>query len=101
MAMPSTDDLPPGFRTLPETVTAYKRTPTFTEATVPAALREDHSTKPGTWGVIRVQSGTLIYALATGETMTLSEDCLGVIEPEVPHRVIPDGPVSFFVEFYR
>jgi tellurite resistance-related uncharacterized protein len=33
---------------LPEGVTSYKRTPTFTEETIPAGLLNDHQTKEGT-----------------------------------------------------
>lgn len=35
------------------------RTPVFDENTLPAALRREHRTKPGVWGVIRVLDGRL------------------------------------------
>jgi tellurite resistance-related uncharacterized protein len=34
---------------LPDGLAVYKRTATFTDASVPAALLHHHSTKPGTW----------------------------------------------------
>jgi tellurite resistance-related uncharacterized protein len=40
---------------VPEGLQPYKRTATFTEATVPAALLNDHSTKEGAWGLIHVE----------------------------------------------
>lgn len=37
----------------------YRSTPVFDEATLPAALRREHRTKLGVWGVIRVLDGEL------------------------------------------
>ena len=37
----------------------YETTPIFTEATLPAALRREHRTKAGVWGLIRVLEGQL------------------------------------------
>ena len=37
----------------------YRCTPVFDEATLPAALRKEHRTKAGTWGLIRVIDGRL------------------------------------------
>jgi tellurite resistance-related uncharacterized protein len=91
--------LPPGLQ-------AYKRTPDFTEATVPAGLLHDHSTKEGTWGLIRVEEGQLRY-LVTDPRREASERVLtpgtaaGVVEPTILHRVEPIGPVRFHVEFLR
>jgi tellurite resistance-related uncharacterized protein len=47
--------------TLPAGVRSYKRTATFTEATTPAALMNDHATKEGVWGLIHVEEGRLRY----------------------------------------
>lgn len=44
-------------KTLPEDVRPYRRTPTFTESTIPPSLLMDHTTKPGVWGVIHVVTG--------------------------------------------
>ena len=91
---------------LPSGLCNYKRTPTFTEGTVPAGLLRDHSTKEGTWGLIRVEEGKLLYVitdprrLPTERTLT-PEGEPGVVEPTVLHRVEPQGPVRFHVEFFR
>jgi tellurite resistance-related uncharacterized protein len=37
-------------KALPKTVVAYKKTPEFTELTLPAGLLKDHQTKEGVWG---------------------------------------------------
>lgn len=91
---------------LPDGVTPYKRTPTFTEDTIPAGLLNDHQTKEGTWGLICVEEGELRY-IVTDPRRTPSELILsnatppGVVEPTILHRVEPMGAVRFHVEFYR
>jgi len=88
------DGLPPG-------LTAYRRTPVFTEATVPTALRHRHSTKAGVWALITVLEGRLrLRRLESGAETELGPDAPGVIAPEEPHEVEPLGPVRFFVEFH-
>ncbi len=49
--------------TLPEGLKPYRRTPTFTEATVPAGLLKAHSITAGSWGRIGVLEGKLIYGI--------------------------------------
>lgn len=86
----------------PAGMTAYKRTPEFDQASIPAGLLKDHATKAGVWGRIHVLEGRLKYRLEEAEyeqVVDLSEP--GVIVPQVRHRVEPLGPVRFFVEFFR
>ncbi len=88
---------------LPDGLAAYRRTPVFTEETVPAGLLRDHNTKAGVWGLIHVESGTLRYVIPSAEFSTnLEPDSeQGIVEPEGPHHIKPLGPVRFFVEFWR
>ena len=87
---------------LPAHFVPYKRTPIFTEESVPAALRNDHSTKTGVWGKIIVEEGRLRYRVGPLDVdVELSPDNGGIVIPEVLHSVEPLGPVRFFVEFYR
>lgn len=90
-------------RTVPEHFVPYKRTPTFTEQTVPAGLLKHHTTKAGSWGKIVVLKGRLWYRVLAPELeeILLTPELNGVVEPQVPHEVRPEGPVEFFVEFYR
>jgi len=80
-----------------------RRTPEFSESTVPPALRRHHATKSGVWGCIHVVSGSLRYRILgpEPEDHVLSPECVGVVEPEVPHEVEPLGEVRFYVEFLR
>jgi tellurite resistance-related uncharacterized protein len=77
----------------------YRTTPVFDQDSLPDALRQDHSTKAGVWGVIRVLEGRLRFADADGSTM-LTPDRPGLIHPERKHRVEPVGAMRMHVEFY-
>jgi tellurite resistance-related uncharacterized protein len=84
-------ELPPG-------VVEYRRTPTFTEHTVPAGLLKSHTTKAGVWGRIVVEEGAL-WLRVDGETLRLVPGVVGIALPEQEHEVAPDGAVRFHVEF--
>ena len=88
---------------MPSGYEPYKRTIDFTTASIPDALTQQHSTKPGVWGVIHVVEGRLRYIVdePLAHDELLEADSRAVIVSEVPHRVIPDGEVRFFVEFHR
>lgn len=96
----------PSATEMPSELEPYQRTANFTEISVPAALRKNHSTKPGVWGLIRVAEGELRYTVADPrrertETMLTAESDPGVVEPTILHHVTPEGPVRFHVQFYR
>jgi tellurite resistance-related uncharacterized protein len=91
---------------LPAGLEAYRRTPEFNEASVPAGLLQAHSTKAGVWGLIRVVEGQLLYRVTdhrrvARERLLGAFDAPGVVEPEILHQVEPKGSVRFFVEFFR
>ena len=97
--------LPPAQR-LPDGLVSYRRTPEFTETTIPAGLLKTHSTKAGTWGLIRVTEGALRYRIAdprrSEQVLCLDPDSApGVVEPTIEHEVAPLGTVRFHVEFFR
>ena len=88
-------DLPTGAR-------PYKRTPVFTEKTVPTGLLKDHKTRSGVWGLIQVEEGKLRYSvIGRSVEQLLTPGTVGVVHPEEPHHVAPVGTVRFFVEFWR
>jgi tellurite resistance-related uncharacterized protein len=88
---------------LPPDVTSYKRTPEFSESTVPKGLTRAHNTKEGTWALINVLEGELIYRILEPvfEEIFLNSKLPGVVEPTCKHEVEPKGKVRFFVEFYH
>jgi tellurite methyltransferase len=85
---------------IPPGAAEYKRTATFTEATLPAALRSRHQLKSGTWGRIIVEAGELEYH-ARGRLLLLTPGVVGIVEPERLHHVTPRAAVRFYVEFWR
>jgi len=85
---------------MPPDAVQYKRTATFTEHTLPAALRKDHRTKAGTWARIVVERGELSYHVR-GRVQRLTPGHDGLVEPEVPHHVTPLGAVRMHVAFFR
>lgn len=68
---------------------------------MPAALRRRHNTKAGVWGLIRVLEGqlTLTYLDPPSEVI-LTPGNPGLVEPQQPHFVTPDGPMKMQVDFY-
>lgn len=93
----------PQMKPLPSTIEFYRRTPEFTEVTVPDGLRKAHRTRAGVWGRIVVLEGGLLYRIhaSPAEEFRLDRDNPGVIEPGVEHEVEPLGQVRFLIEFYR
>lgn len=87
---------------LPDTVEKYSQSRAFTETTTPANFQKHHATRPGVWGQLVMESGRMAFEWeADARRLALNAGDTVVIPPETPHRVILDGPVSFFVEFYR
>lgn len=88
---------------LPSDAGVYKKTPDFTEISLPDALRREHNTKRGVWGRIVVLEGRLRYCVnsLSYETELNADTPPGIIQPEVLHAVEPIGEVRFYVEFLR
>lgn len=81
--------------------TPYRSTPIFDELTLPKALREDHRTKPGTWGIIRVLRGSLKLTVVDPPTQILvTPDAPALILPQQTHFVEPIGTMQMQVDFY-
>jgi tellurite resistance-related uncharacterized protein len=91
---------------LPPGLEPYRRTDSFTEATVPKGLLADHTTKDGAWALIHVAEGKLRYRVTDPRRAPLAvvltpDGAPGVIEPTIRHHVEPIGAVRFHVEFWR
>ncbi len=87
--------------TLPDGAVKYAQTKTFTETTVPKSLLRDHSTKPNSWGLIVVETGTLIYTRIEQPEQVVEVGSPGVIVPAELHKIATKGAVRFHVEFYH
>ena len=79
----------------------YRSTPVFDETSLPGALRREHRTKAGVWGVIRVLEGRVrLVILEPASEMVLSPDVPRRVLPEQPHLVEPLGPIRMQVDFH-
>ncbi|MEW9613001.1 DUF1971 domain-containing protein [Shinella sp. S4-D37] len=88
-------------KNLPDDVVAYGRSPEFDQDTLPHALQHRHMTKIGTWALITVLEGRLLYRVLDPISQTILEPGKpGIILPQQPHQVEVIGPVRVFVEFY-
>ena len=79
----------------------YGVSPIFDEQSLPDALRNEHTTKDGTWGLLRVLEGEveLIFLDPPSERLVTVEDP-APIPPQAPHFVKLAGPMKMQVEFY-
>ncbi|ABQ69522.1 Protein of unknown function DUF1971 [Rhizorhabdus wittichii RW1] len=79
----------------------YRSTPLFDNATLPMALQRRHATKAGVWGVVRVIEGRLLLTYLDPESeVVLDSGQAGLLLPEQPHFVTPQGPMRMQVDFY-
>ena len=88
---------------MPDGFEAYGRSPEFTPETLPAKLQSAHSTKAGTWGLLHILEGEVLYQLEAprqGECRARAGDTI-VIEDAVPHHVSFTEPGRIYIEFYR
>lgn len=102
----SVKGVPPNPVALPEGLVPVRRTDRFTEKSIPAGLLRQHNTKSDTWGLIRIESGRLRYRITDPgrpafETVLVAGESPGIVEPSILHEVAVEGPVAFYVEFFR
>ncbi|MGH1539041.1 MAG: DUF1971 domain-containing protein [Arenicella sp.] len=92
-------------RTIPENVSEYSRTASFTCRSVPKGLLKNHSTKDGVWGQLVVERGSILYTVTDPEDLgsyTLNQGDSGVIVPMQLHWVKPlSDDLLFHVVFLR
>ncbi|MDQ0333501.1 hemoglobin [Mesorhizobium sp. YL-MeA3-2017] len=88
---------------MPAGFEAYARSPDFTPETLPARLQAAHATKAGTWGLLHVLEGEVLFQLEppySGERRARAGETI-VIEAEVPHHVALSQAGRIYIEFYR
>lgn len=78
----------------------YRSSPIFTADTLPRALQQEHRTKRGVWGVIRILEGALRYHRETSVPIVLTPDRPAIVCPDEPHHVEIIGAVTLRVDFY-
>ncbi|MBI1649573.1 DUF1971 domain-containing protein [Hyphomicrobium sulfonivorans] len=84
-----------------QSIRPYRSTPVFDQTTLPRALRQEHSTRAGVWGVIRIHSGRLQIAYPDdGIEAVLDPQHPGLVKPEQKHFVTPLGAMQMQIDFY-
>jgi tellurite resistance-related uncharacterized protein len=86
---------------LPDGLVVLRTTATWDEHTMPDALRRAHRVASGTWGRLRVESGSLRFVACTDP---LTDAIVGPgevqgIPPDVEHRIEPRGRIRFAIDF--
>lgn len=80
----------------------YRTTPVFDQHSLPQALRHEHSTKEGVWGLLRVLEGAVRLVFADPpRVVSVTPDRPARIPPQAVHHVEFDAPMRMQVEFYR
>ena len=82
---------------------AYKRTPVFTESSIPSGLLKQHNLATGVWGKLIVNSGQLELEFPGNKNrLRCAEPGADVwIQPEEWHLIKKATQVRFYIEFYR
>jgi tellurite resistance-related uncharacterized protein len=87
---------------LPDNVSSYNKSQTYTDKTTPGMMKNDHRTRAGVWAKIIVMKGAVIYLIEDDpEPHTLTPDNPGIIEPVVFHKIDPQPGTKFHLEFFR
>ena len=92
-------------KTLPAGLREYKRTPDFNADTLPKGFLHRHSTKEGTWGLLEVEAGSVVYVIddeADRGRYTLRQGDRAVITPCQLHHLESASPdLVFHVKFLK
>ncbi len=90
-------------RVWPEGVEAYRETAWFEADSVPAGLLADHRTRPGVWGRLELEAGTLALCFAEplDDRVELTAGQWAAIPPALTHRVELGPGARFRVVFCR
>lgn len=90
-------------KNLPQGFEAYSRSPEFTHETLPVKLQAAHTTKAGTWALLHVLEGKMLYQLEApnNESLLIAAGEQAVIEEAVSHSVKFIEPGRVYIEFYR
>jgi tellurite resistance-related uncharacterized protein len=84
------------------TITPYASSPIFDEQSLPDALRNDHRTKDGTWGLLRVLAGEVRLVFIDPPSQVLvTPETPALIPPQATHFVELLGKMTMQVEFYK
>jgi tellurite resistance-related uncharacterized protein len=86
---------------IPDGLSVRRTTATWDERTVPDALRRSHRVASGTWGRLRVETGSLRFVARTDPItdVTVDSERAQGIPPDVDHHIETQGPTRFSIDF--
>ena len=92
-------------KTLPAGLREYKRTPSLNADTLPRGFLRRHATKKGTWGLLEVEAGSVVYVIddeANRGRYTLRQGDRAVIAPrQLHHLESASADLVFQVRFLK
>jgi len=77
-----------------------KRVLSFGPGEVPAGLLRDHTLKAGTWGLLQVVAGRVVFIDHEERRTELLAGAQRVIRPVAPHRIEPSADATIQIAFY-
>ena len=90
---------------MPDGLQFVRSSEMWDESSAPGGLRRDHRLANGTWGVIEVADGRLVFVPGTGWDIEgpteLTAGASLAIPPAMTHHVELDDAVRFRIDFYR
>lgn len=87
---------------MPALAKPYRSSPEYSEETFPKGLLKAHNLKRGSWAIIEVLSGALIYRqVGTSGERRIEAGGKQVVPPEVLHEVELLGPVRVTITFWK
>lgn len=91
-----------GNTTLPEGLVLSRTTNTFDKDSVPKGLLRAHRIAEGSWGVLRVVEGELLFVIEeSGESRMIRAGEAQVVEPGVLHHIEVEEGARFLIEFHK
>ena len=86
----------------PDNLTPYRKTAIFDKAFLQRLGPTSYTTKVGSWGLIHVLEGVLIYTIEhpVSQRHKITRDKKGVIPPDTSYNITTTENVQFYVEFF-
>ena len=88
---------------MPAGLVHVRKTPEFSDTTVPAGLLASHRLAPDVWGRLRISAGALrfVFEADPADARELSAGYHVDIPPDVAHHMEPRPGARFVAEFHR
>jgi len=87
---------------MPDGLVQLRRAGAWDELSLPNALQHSHRTGKAAWAIVKVTAGEVKFRMETSPLLKarLTAGTHQVIPPEMPHEVVPVGPIHLVVEFW-